>query len=182
MIYKIIQPSTHLKAFVKDYLLLHYVFDNNVPIPIKPFPANTQHCLVFYLRGSVTALDLKTGLSKLYAKISINGSQISRFDFNLSSHYLMFSVNFQPSALSKFLRLPLTEFIDERIDAEAILNPEIHQVYEEMVNAMSYENLVEIVEKYLWKRIQNVKTIFQPIDEVAQLTTKYLCNVSLFVL
>lgn len=126
MIYKTIQPADHLKPFVKDYLLLRYVFDKNEPTPVKPFPANTQHCLVFYLKGGVTAFNPNTGTYKPFAKTSINGSQISRFYFHLSSDYLMFSVNFQSNVLSKFLRLPMTEFIDERIDAEAILNPEIH--------------------------------------------------------
>jgi AraC-like DNA-binding protein len=169
MIYKVIQPSLKLQDFVKDYLLLHYVFDKNETKPVKPFPANTQHCLVFYLRGVVTAFDPKTGLSKVYPKTSINGSQISRFDFHLSPHYLMFSVNFQPSALTKFLRLPLTEFIDDRIDAEAILNPEIRQLHEQMTNASSYDSLVQMVENYLWKRIQNLKADFHPIEKVAQI-------------
>lgn len=172
MIYKIILPSLHLQDFVKDYLLLHYVFDKNDPTPIKPFPANTQHCLVFYLRGGVTAFDPKTGLSKVYPKTSINGSQISRFDFHLSPHYLMFSVNFQPSALTKFLKLPLTEFIDERIDAEAILNPEIHQLHDQMANANSYDSIIEMVEKYLWKRIQSLKTDFHPIEKVVKIISE----------
>jgi AraC-like DNA-binding protein len=172
MIYKIIQPSLHLQDFVKDFLLLHYVFDKTDPTPIKPFPASTQHCLVFYLRGGVTAFDPKTGLSKVYPKTSVNGSQISRFDFHLSPHYLMFSVNFQPSALTKFLKLPLTEFIDERIDAEAILNPAIHQLHDRLANANSYESIVEMVEHYLWKRIQSLKTDFHPIEKVAQIISE----------
>ena len=169
MIYKSIQPSLHLQGIVKDYLLLHFEFDNNSPISVKPFPANTHHSLVFYLRGYVTAFNFRTGVSKVYPKTSINGSQISRFDFHLSPHYLMFSVNFQPSGLTKFLNLPLTEFVDERIDAEAILNPGIHQLHEQMVNANSYESIVQMVELYLWKRIQNLKTDYHPIDKVAQI-------------
>jgi len=38
MIYKVIQPSFKLQDFVKNYLLLHYVFDKNEPTPVKPFP------------------------------------------------------------------------------------------------------------------------------------------------
>ena len=94
MIYKIIQPSSHLKAFVKDYSLLHFTFAKNEPTPVKPFPANTQHCLVFYLRGSVTAFNAKSGTHNIFPRIAINGSQISRFDFHLSPHFLMLSVNF----------------------------------------------------------------------------------------
>ena len=168
MIYKVIQPSIHLQSFVKDYLLLHYVFDKSEPTPIKPFPANTQHCLVFYLRGNITAVDPKTGVSKVYPKTSINGSQISRFNFHLSPDYLMFSVNFQASALAKFLQLPLTGIVDERIDAGAILNPEIEHLHEEMVNAVSYNSIVRMVEQYLWKRIQHLKSDFHPIEKVIQ--------------
>ncbi len=172
MIYKIIQPAEHLQPFVKDYTLFHFMSDKNDSIPVKPFPANTEHCLVFYLRGSVTAFESKSGISSAFAKIAINGSQISRFDFNISPHFLLFSVHFQPGALSKFLRLPLTGFTDERIDAEAILNPEIHQVHERMSNAPSYEGILQVIEDYLWKRIKSLKTDFQPIDKVAQIISE----------
>jgi hypothetical protein len=33
--------------------------------------------------------------------------------------------------------LPLNEFVDERIDAKTILNPEIHYVQQRMMNASS---------------------------------------------
>ena len=172
MIYKIIQPSSHLKTFVKDYSLLHFTFEKNEPTPVKPFPANTQHCLVFYLKGSVTAFNSKSGTPNLFARIAINGSQISRFDFHLSPHFFMLSVNFQPGALSKFLQLPLTEFVDERIDAEAILNPEISNIQECMANANSYEGILLIIETYLWKRIQSLRADFHPIDKVAHLLSE----------
>jgi len=76
MIYKIIQPAEHLQPFVKDYTLFHFMSDKNDSIPVKPFPANTEHCLVFYLRGSVSAFESKSGISSAFAKIAINGSQI----------------------------------------------------------------------------------------------------------
>ena len=172
MIYKVIQPSLRLKDFIKDYLLLHFVFNKTVPSPVKPFPANTEQCLVFYLRGNVTAHDPKSGRSKIFAKTAINGTQICRLDFEISHHYLLLSINFQPDALSKFIRLPLSEFIDERIDAEAILNPEIHHVHERMANADSYDSIIQIAEEYLWKRIQSLKTDFQPIDKVTRLISE----------
>ena len=172
MIYKIIQPSSHLQAFVKDYLLLHFAFDKSAAVPVKPFPANTLQCLVFYVKGFVTAYDPSSGISKIFPQTAINGSITSRLDFKVSHDYLLLSVGFYPGALSKFLRLPLTEFVNERVDAEAILNPEIHEVQERMVNATSYENIVQIAEEYLWKRIQNLKIDFHPIDKVAQLISE----------
>lgn len=167
MIYKIIQPAQHLKAFLKEYLLLQLVFDKNAPVPVKPFPANPEQCLVFYIGGAVTAFDPTSGTSKIFPQTAINGCITSRLDFNLLHDYSLLSICFHPGALSKFLRLPLTEFVNERVDAEAILNPEI-KVQERMANGHSYESIVKIAEEYLWQRIQNLKIDFHPIDKVAR--------------
>ncbi len=169
MIYQIIQPSVHLQSFVKDYQLLHCIFDKASKAPVKPFPSTTQHSLVFYLRGGITAVKPLTNTSEKFVTIAINGAQVSNFNFHLSQEFLMLSVNFQPGCLSKFLRLPLVEFLDKRIDATAILNPEIQQVFEQMANAVINEGLVKIIETFLWKRIQGLKNNFQPIDEVSRL-------------
>ncbi|MEO6869620.1 MAG: AraC family transcriptional regulator [Ginsengibacter sp.] len=172
MIYKTIQPSPHLQSFVKDYLLLHFVFDKNIPVPLKPFPANTLQCLVFYVKGFVTAFNPNSVIPKVFPKTSINSSITSRLDFKVSQDYLMLSIGFHPGALSKFLRLPLTEFVDERVDAEAILNPEIRKVQQRMENADSYENIIQIAEEYLWKRIENLKADFHPIDKIVRLISE----------
>ena len=124
---------------------------------------------MLYLRGCVTALNPATGTVNNFARIAINGSQVSNFNFNLSSEFLMLSVNFQPGVLSKFLQSPLTEFTDKRIDAEAVLNPAISLLYQQILNASTNENIIEITEQYLWKRIQNIKTDLQPIDKVCWL-------------
>ncbi|CAN5677487.1 helix-turn-helix domain-containing protein [soil metagenome] len=169
MIYQIIQPAIHLQDFVKDYQLIHAVFNAKYDSPVKPFPSTTQHSLVFYLRGGITAVKPSTNTVEKFATIAINGAQLSNFNFHLSQEFLMLSVNFQPGALSKFLKLPLIEFLDARIDATAILNPEIQQVFEQMVNAEINDGLIKIVETYLWKRIQVLKNNFQPIDEVSRM-------------
>ena len=167
MIYKIIQPAIHLQHFVKDYQLLYGMFDIKGGKSVKPFPSTTQHSLVFYLRGGITAINPLTNSSEKFPTIAINGAQPSNFNFHLSGEFLMLSVNFQPGALSKFLRLHLLEFLDKRIDATAILNPGVQQVFEEMANALINEAIIEIIERYLWKRIGNLKYDFQPIDKVS---------------
>ncbi len=169
MIFKVLPPGPQLRAFIKDYLILHFKFDKSSFVPAKPFPANTLQCLVFYVKGFVTAKDPKTGLCKVLPKVAINGSITSRLDYLVSNDCLIISVGFHPGALSKFLRLPMTEFVDERIEAEAVLNPEILRVQERLINEISYDNMVRIVEEFLLKRIQNLKMDKQPIDKVVQL-------------
>ena len=109
------------------------------PAPVKPFPAHTQHCLVFYLKGSVSAFTHDGSSAVIYPKIAVNGSQINRFNFHLSAAFLMFSVNFHPWVLSKLLRLPLTDFVDDRIDGEAVLPPGINSLHQQMAQARRYD-------------------------------------------
>jgi len=159
-------------------MLLHFEFDNRQPPPIKPFPVRPQQTLVFYLKGGINAFNPETKDIKRFPKIAINGSQVRRYDFQLEHSQMMLSVDFQPGGLSKFLQMPLNEeFIDERIDAEALLNPEISNVYEQMLNADSYSHIIEIVEAYLWRRIQRYNIVFQKIDQthllIAQQPTAY---------
>jgi AraC-like DNA-binding protein len=148
-------------------------------IPVKPFPANTEHCLVFYLRGFVAAIELATMATNVFPKISINGSQLSRFDFHISNQFRLLSVQFQPGVLSKFLRLPLTDFTDVRIDAEAILRAEISHIYKEMSDTEEYEKIIGIIETYLWKRINYLQINFHPIDIVARMISENPTGLSL---
>ena len=178
MLYQLIKPSPQLQSFIKEYMLLHFEFDNRQPPPIKPFPVRPQQTLVFYLKGGINAFNPETKDIKRFPKIAINGSQVRRYDFQLEHSQMMLSVDFQPGGLSKFLQMPLNEeFIDERIDAEALLNPEISNVYEQMLNADSYSHIIEIVEAYLWRRIQRYNIVFQKIDQthllIAQQPTAY---------
>lgn len=167
MFFRYLEPSPKLRHIVKSYCLLHFEFDRNHPIPVKPFPVRPEHSLVFYLKGGVSSFDPKTGLFKIFPKIAINGSQTKRFDFHISHNQLMFSIDFQQGGLAKFLKMPLSEtFLDERIDAETLLNPGISQVYEQMVNAAAYSQIIEIIETYLWQKIKQQSIDVQPFDKV----------------
>jgi AraC-like DNA-binding protein len=177
--HKIVTPSKHLQDFIKEYTFFDFVSDKDDTIPVKPFPANTEHCLVFYLKGFVTSIELATMSTSVFPKIAVNGSQLSRFNFHISNHFRLLSVQFQPGVLSKFLRLPLTDFTDLRIDAAAVLSTEIDQVYEEMIDTEDFDKIIGIIETYLWKRINNSQIDFHPIDTVARMMLENPTGMSL---
>jgi hypothetical protein len=157
-------PSAHLQPFIRELLLLDVAAEPGEVVPAKAMAANTEHCLVFYLRGQVTAIHPASGTTAVYAPTALNGTQSARFDFYISARFRMLSVQFQPGVLAKFLRVPLPEFTNARIDAEAVLAAEIRQVQEQLVNASTYAALGELVEAYLWQRIQRLGIAFQPFD------------------
>ncbi|WP_135436926.1 helix-turn-helix domain-containing protein [Hymenobacter fodinae] len=157
-------PSAHLQPFIRELLLLDVTAAPGEVVPAKAMAANTEQCLVFYLRGQVTAVHPASGTTAVYAPTVLNGTQSARFDFYISARFRMLSVQFQPGVLAKFLRVPLPEFTNARIDAEAVLAAEIRQVQEQLVNAPTYAALGELVEAYLWRRIQRLRLDFQPFD------------------
>lgn len=157
-------PSAHLQPFVRELLLLDVVAGPEEVVPVKALAANTEQCLVFYLRGQVTAINPASGMKTIYAPIALNGIQSDRFDFYSGSPFRLLSIQFQPGVLTKFLRVPLPEFTNVRIDAESVLGTEIRQVQEQLVNAPTYAAILQQVEAYLWRRLQRLHIVFEPFD------------------
>lgn len=76
--------------------------------------------------------------------------------------------------------MPLTDaFVDERIDAEALLILDITQLYEQMMNTVNYERLIPLVENFLWKRMQRLKHDIHPFGSVRQIIANNLTRFSL---
>ncbi|MFN8353970.1 MAG: helix-turn-helix domain-containing protein [Spirosomataceae bacterium] len=170
MILKDFEPSDKLRHIVKNYVLLHFEFDRYKPVPVKPFPVRPVQSLVFYLKGGVRCFDPETGQFKTFPKMAINGAQTKRFDFHVEPQQFMLSVDFQHGGLSKFLQMPLKEeFLNERIDAEALLNPDIGRVYEQMQHATSYQQIIDLVEDYLWQKIQKQRMLINLLERVSLL-------------
>ena len=170
MVYAHIQPSPHLRAFVREYLVLHFRFSPADPAPVKPFPAPPTQGLTFYPRGFLTARCPAAGTATLRPRTVVYGQQLTRLDLVLcQGEYMMVDVQFQPGVLAKFLRQPLLEFVNQNVDAEAVLGPEVRRLNDQLANATDYGQLVPLLEDYLWPRLQAEKLTLRPIDRVSQL-------------
>jgi AraC-like DNA-binding protein len=172
MIYKLIQPAPKLRPYIRDYVLLDFLLDPGSPTPVKPFPAHTDQTLVFYLSKKLIARDPETGQQQHFDLMAINGIQTKRLNFHLPNEYRMLAVDFQQGFLTKFLRMPLPELTDVRIDAEALLNPGISYLYERMLNSTGAVEMVSHLEDYLWDRINQIKMDWQPLDRVNHIMTQ----------
>jgi len=179
MIYQHIKPNPVLQEFVSDYLIAHFVFDKNQPIPIKAFSPKPELAITFLPKGSLIMKNLLNGQRQKVPSASICGQQISRYNFYISSEYLMLRVNFHPGALYRLLRVPISEFVDNWFDAGPVVNREIIEVNERLANSPEYSDMIEIAEDYLTTKIKKVKTDIHSIDKVASII---LANPSQFSL
>lgn len=167
MIYKYIAPGQPLQEFVRDYLVAHFVFDKNEPIPFKPYSPKPEQTITFLPRGYLTIVNPVTGQTYISPNASVCGQQISRYNFHLTPEYLMIRVHFHPGALYRLLGMPLSRFTDGWFDAEPVISREVREVNERLVNCPDYSQMIEVVEDYLKSKIKKIKAGKHSLDQVA---------------
>ncbi len=170
MIYQRIPPQPALQGFVKEYLLLHFAYSPAKPALVKAFPPLPEQGLEFFPKGLVTSANPATGVVKEAPRNAVFGQQVSRLNFVMpSEEYIMIRVIFHPGGLFRFLRVPLTEFTDKKVDAEAVINQQVQQVNDRLANASSYPAMIAIVEHYLVDKIRQVKPAIHAVDKIGTL-------------
>ncbi|NIJ55661.1 helix-turn-helix domain-containing protein [Dyadobacter arcticus] len=169
MVYKYIQPSVHLEAYVKHYLLLHFRMDRENPQLIKSYAPCPEQCLTFNPRATLMSINQQTGEVNRRTSNYLSGQQVSRLNLHLADDYLMLKVVFQPGAMYQIFEVPLAFFTDQYLDTETVIGSEIRTINEQMANADSYEKLIETAEIYLWKKIKKSRTEANAVNKIGQL-------------
>lgn len=167
MIYQRILPQPALQAFVKEYLLLHFLHNPATPPLVKAFPPLPEHGLEFFPKGLVTSVNPLSGASKKEPRNAIFGQQVSRINFVMPTEdYVMIRVIFHTGGLFRLLRIPLTYFTDTKVDAEAAINQEVQQVNDRLANTSHYPEMIAIVEQYLLEKTRQVKIDVHAADKI----------------
>jgi hypothetical protein len=167
MIYRYIAPSAPLQEFIRDYLVAHFIFDKDQNIPFKPYPPKPEQTITFLAKGKLTINNPLTGDMRVVPGVSICGQQVSRYNFYLTTEYLMLRVHFYPGALFRLLGIPLAEFTDNWLDATSVTGREIHEVNDCLANCVNYAQMIAVLEDYLIKKIKKVKSDRHALDRVA---------------
>lgn len=171
MIYQRIPPQPALQAFVKEYMLFHLVYDPARPILIKPLPPLPEHGLEFLPRGLATSVNQQTGEVSQETPYVIFGQPVSRINFMMpTDDYLVIRVIFQPGGLFRLLGgLPMREFADKIVDAECLIRPDLLSVNEQLLQAKSYPQLIQIIETFVLAKVRLVKSTVHAVDKIGQL-------------
>ncbi|MFN8345296.1 MAG: helix-turn-helix domain-containing protein [Spirosomataceae bacterium] len=179
MIYRYIQPAAHLQPFVKRYLLLHFKVAENGPALIKSYPPCPEQCLTFNPHATLTSVNQQTGQVIHRTSNYLSGQQVSRLNLHLSDDYMMLKVVFHPGAMYQLFGIPLVQFTDQYLDTETVIGNEIKEVNERMANAESYQDIIQIAERYLWHKIQTKKTGGNAVDKIGKYLIEHPTRFSL---
>ncbi len=152
-------------------MLFHSVYDPATPTLVKVLPPLPEQGIEFLPKGLATAGNQQTAAFTKEMPYTLFGQPVSRMNYGLPTEdYLVIRVIFQPGGLFRLLGgLPLTEFTDKLLDAEPVLSGNKLSINEQLLEANTYAQLIDIVDSYLRAKIRQVKTDIHAVDKIGQL-------------
>lgn len=169
MLFQFILPSPHLRPYVQHFMLYHGRFGAHAPAVVKPLPAIADQGLAFYARGRITVHHREEGVYRRQPAVFVYGQQLARLDLHLDpGETLLVGATFQPTMLRRFLRVEQAAMVGQNFDAEAVLGPGVRQLNERLANARRYDELVPLLEDYLWRHLEARPLGTHPLDAVSR--------------
>ncbi|MDQ4139648.1 MAG: helix-turn-helix domain-containing protein [Bacteroidota bacterium] len=169
MIFKHLPTSAALSQYIRNYQLIHFVFDNNTEKPIKPYPPRPEQCIIFYPRDPLTIEYQSTQQKILQPRSIISGQVVTQQNLHIGNDYIVLKVIFYPGALYHFIQMPLTEITDGNIDAESVFSKEMRLVNERLNSTDNLEGMVLMVEDFLLRMISKSKSTCNSMDAIARI-------------
>lgn len=169
MICKRIRPGFEIRSFVKEYIILHTIFDEHDHVPAKSYPVNPEEGITFIVKGSLFSETPSLGTSQQRPKITLFGLPDYRQNLFISPEYLMFHIRFQPGGVFKLLGVPMTELLHQYIDATLVFGQEINSLHDQLANALTYDEMPAIMDEWIEKKVNKLNIDHQPIDQIGQI-------------
>ncbi|MBT1706106.1 helix-turn-helix domain-containing protein [Chryseosolibacter indicus] len=167
MIYKLYAPSPLLNEYVKFYHLLHFDLRGRSIPPTKVYFPHAEQCLTFDPRGRVTGLNRDTERQQRRSFSYLSRQQTSVYDLKFDEDYVMLKVVFQPGGLFRLFGTPLRKLGNDYVDADAVI-PGVRHVNDQLANAITYEQMVGVVDRFLISRTSKAKPLL-PFDKVLKM-------------
>lgn len=172
MIFRDINPDSRLNEFVRLFRIRHFIIvDGLIPNP-KPFSPHPEQCITFYPRGAEITHYVKDNETKIRSKAIISGQYTSII--NRSSAYkeiLIIIIVFNPGCLFRLTGIPSFLLQDKDIDLEDVFPKEAKLVNKLLSSTNNYEEMIMIIEDFLWQMINKTKVEFSKFDKIFNFMT-----------
>lgn len=166
MIYQSFLPTPPLSQFVRNYTLMHFRFSQQQAPPTKQRSPKAEQKIVFYLKGSVSIPNAKTGITHTPPPVALYSNQMDKRDLGITPEFQAFIIFFRPGVLHRMIRIPMPEFHPTCSDAELYFGAEVSSVREQLSEAKDVAAMRCIAEKFLLNRFRQVETK-SAVDHIA---------------
>ena len=117
MIFESFSPCLALREYVEAYHLRHFIHAKGTIVPFKPFHAQPEQCLTFFIRDLETIEYVPENRKIIRPRSEITGQCTVRVNRYPGNDFIVLIVNFQPGALYRLTRIPSYQLTNTIIDA-----------------------------------------------------------------
>jgi len=164
MLIRFYQPAPALRGIVQAFMVHHVQTPADVPLQTFPYPPAAEQTLFFYPRDPLRRFHQRLHQADTLPNSIIIGPQVSRVDITMGHDHLIVAVFFEPGGLYRLLGIPMSELFDNALDTALLWNRDIREVDEQLRNASQYDQLYQLVEAFLLRRLRHRLVDVQPID------------------
>jgi hypothetical protein len=164
-----IKPSPFLTDFIRLYQIIDFHFTGAVTIPAKIYSPRPEQCLQFYPKDSETVNYGNSDHNVSNKKVTCIGQHTKALHRYVGKNYLSVQVLFQPGAFYRITGIAMHELADVYLDAEDIFGSCLREVNEELFTAISYSEMIQIVEAFLGKLVRKTNGKEHPIDAASRM-------------
>lgn len=162
-------PKPLLASFIKGYQIVHVTTPRGQPLPTHPFPPHAVQNLSFYPRDPIEVFHYGTRQTATAPSCIIVGPQLSRVDLTMGPDLLIVATFFQPGGLHRLLGMPMSELLDQELDASLLWNAQIRQVDQQLREISQYDQMQQIVEAFLIRQLRQKQMEKHPIEAAFRL-------------
>ncbi len=169
MLYRKIIPSPLLHKLVECYYIWESKDSLNQPVTIESPPSGFVSIVFnygdFYKTTSFADSPDFTPAPRNF----IAGQATKTYKLLLEGNIGMIGIVFHPTAINTLFGIQMYELNDERLDLRDVLGKEIIPVQEQIIEAQSYQERVNIINQFLLFKLQYSKHPYNQADVAANL-------------
>ncbi|MFT3826575.1 MAG: helix-turn-helix domain-containing protein [Chitinophagaceae bacterium] len=164
-----IRPGPSLARYIRLYRIIDFHFADATSIPPKFYSPRPEHCLQFYPKDTETVSYPTQQTSIANKRATLTGQHTILQCRQVGKTFLSFQVVFQPTALHQLTGINLAELANVYTDAEDLFGSDTRLVNEQLSEATSYPQMVQIVERFLTGLIKKAGKQERSIDRSAMM-------------
>jgi AraC-like DNA-binding protein len=169
MLLKDFIPAPDVKEWVQLYRIVHLRFSNDQPVPFKAYPPRPEQCLAFYPYDTETVEYASSGKRIEHIPVVLYGQFSEVTNRMIGRNFLVFQIIFNPGALYRLSGIPSSEITNQYTDAAAFFTNGIKFVNEQLGNAKSYWEMIEVANQFVRGLARKQKKDYLPIDDACLL-------------
>lgn len=149
-------PHILLQEFINCIMVVHAEMNADDPTVVC-YPPTPQNSLFFYINDRIKVQKEGEAGFLLQPRSVVVGLQSSSVALDIGRSHKAVRVGFHPGGMYRLLGFSMAEMIDGSYDANDVFGNEIQEVNNRLQEAGSFDEIKEVIEKFLLTKVKMLK-------------------------